>query len=275
MMRRILLVVCLLALPLAGFAQEVRQPRQKIELGNVTLRDGRVLEGAKLLGSGAARKLNIAHKGGIEQLPFEAFTPEFLEAHREHIENVRDEYIAEDGIRRKARSEQRRIESRRQADIRVAMIQAADREREVMERSKKDLADAERALKQREEAEARAAAFKAAELARSRDGIILEFLARGYDACDLTVRNVHDNPRRLDWRDLRARKTDGRLVIPVNCESTDERDRSLDIRSGEKRAFRIRFMGGNDDIEAITWSDGAQEVEPYRQSPKAPAMEAP
>lgn len=245
-------------------SEEVRRPRPKVELGNIMLRDGRVLIDARLLGSGSARKLNIAHSGGIEQVPFDAFSPEFLESHRDLIGAVRDEYLAETEIRQKGLAEIRRVESKKKADIRVAMIQAADREREAMERSRKDIAEAEKQLKEREEREAKRAAFKAAELARSHDGIILEHLQRYYDGCDLTVRNVHENPRRLDWRALRARKTDGRIVIPVNCESLDERDRSLDVRSGEKRTFRMRFLGGNDDVEAITWTDGEQEIERYR-----------
>lgn len=258
-----------LLLPALGFAQEVRHPRAKIELGDVTLRDGRVLQDAKLLGSGTWRKLNIAHRGGIEQVPVDAFTPEFVEAHKALIVETTDEYRAESEMRAKFRSEQIGAKIRAENDRKIAMIQAADRERQAMERSRKDIAAAEKQLKEREEREAKRAAFKAAELARSRDGLIFDFLSRYYDGCDLTIRNVHDNPRRLDWRELRARKSDGRVVIPVNCESLDERDRSLDIRSGEKRSFRIRFMGGNDDVEAIAWADGGQEIERYRPTPPA------
>lgn len=269
-MRRFVLLICLLALPLAGLAQ-VRQPRPKIELGDITLRDGRVLQGARLLGSGSSSRLNIAHKGGIEQVPIDAFGDDFIAAHGDLIKEARGEYLSESEIRAKAKSEQLLAENRKKTERKIAMMEAADREREAMQRSRRDIAEAEKQLKEREEREARIAAHKAAEFARSRDGLILDRFVGGFEGSTLTVRNVHDNPRRLDWRELRARRGDGREVIPVNCESTDERDRSLDIRSGQTRTFVLRWMGGNDDIQAITWADGRHVIERWKPVPKAVA----
>lgn len=259
-------------------AEEVRQPGPKIELGDITLRDGRVLKGARLLGSGTWRKLNIAHKGGIEQVWVDQFTPEFVEAHKAIFIEATAEYRSESEIRSKILAEQRREKSRREAERQAAMRQSAELDRQAMERTRKELAEAERQQKLREEAEARRAAFKAAELARSRDGVILDLFNRFSDGTYLVVHNAHDNPRRFDWRELRARKTDGRLVIPINCESPNERDRSLDIRSGEKRTFVVRWMGGNDDVEAITWADGGQEIswkQPSQKVEEGPIPTAP
>lgn len=259
-----------LMLPAMGFAQEVRQPRAKIELGDITLLDGRTLSNARLLGA-TEKALNIAHSQGIEQIERARFAQEFLETYKAEILATGSEYRDEAGLRRNERikarleAEATARERKRNAD------EIARLEKKAMADYEKREAAAAKLRQSKEAAEARRAEIRAAELARSRDGLLLDFLTRYYDGCALSVRNVHENPRRLDWRELRARKTDGRLVIPVNCESDDDRDRSLDIRSGEKRTFRIRFMGGNDDIEAVTWADGSQEIEPWKPAPKAPA----
>lgn len=258
-MRRILLVVCLLALPLAGLAQEVRQPRQKIELGDVTLADGRVLRNAKLL-SATSSGLNIAHAAGIEQIARKSFSPEFLAEHAAAIAAGSNEYKAEETLRRRHQQAKAAEETNRKIRQRQALAAGKQQEAQAQKDYQKLIAEVEREQARKAETEARIAAHKAAELARSHDGLIFDRFDRGFDGSTLVVRNVHDNPRRLDWRDLRARKADGRIVIPVNCESTDERDRSLDLRSGQTRTFVLRWMGGNDDVEAIIWADGSHEI---------------
>lgn len=247
-------------------AQEVREPRPKIELGDVTLSDGRILKNARLLGA-TDQTINVAHTSGIEQIPRNQFSQEFIDLHQTELGKLRKEYDAESSLRANQASLAKQKADEEKRRQRRAIAEAKRLEQIARAENDKHNAELDRERREEEKWQAHLAAQRAAELAQARDGVLLTHYNISGDTTMVTVRNVHENPRRLEWRELRGRTADGRFFAPVNCVSTDKNDRSWDLRSGQTRTFYLHWSG-EDNFAVLTWAEGGQELAKWQPAVK-------
>lgn len=97
----------------------------------------------------------------------------------------------------------------------------------------------------------------AAELALCRDAVRLAGFGfwPAKNAITLKVRNAGENPRRLEWRELRALTSDGRVLEPLDVVFQVSDRVSYDVDAGGERTFTIVFPSAT--IAAVSWNDRA------------------
>lgn len=246
------LILCCLLLALGPLlpAQQVYQGKARPVIERVELTDGRVLEQAQILGD-SAHTVTIRHGSRVEKIEKKLLPPPLAAQWPVDLARAaREESDARQAAARRAKDlEQaaRLAERVRQENIREAAESARRNAHLDAERAKKAADDAKLAADQR-------AVLDQLRL-RAREGVFLGAFGRvgGPDGVRVTVRNLDDGHRRLDWRQIRGLTADGKIVPATDVVFTLRERVSYDLSGGERRAFRLEFK--RHDIVALGWAD--------------------
>jgi len=252
---RFLIASLLLPLSLLAAEPAPRAPRKPVEIEDITLSDGRKLSEVAVV-SHTAHTITLRHDGTVEKISKDLL-PDFI-LRRWPVDPVlaaqEEKAIAQAEAKaaREAAAKIKRAEFRRKVAADEAAWQAKLAEQRRRDNPQSVVAKADPAEIARLQSEARAQ-----ELARSRDGVQLRGF--GYwparNAVTLTVANVADNYRSLDWRQLRAIATDGRVLEPLDVIFEVSESASYDVAHGKARSFTVVFPAAS--IAALSWSDRA------------------
>lgn len=226
---------------------EVRRPQKPVDVGDVTLTDGRVLAAAAVLGD-SAHTLTVRHGGRVEKIDKALLPPELLA--RWPVDPVRagaeERDRQEAAARRAAEIEQGRRNAEAIRRENIAEAQAA--------KGAADKATAEEDTRRRA-AEVRER-VRLAQLARAPGGLFLVHWIpdpmRLGDAV-VVLRNADTTPRAFDPRRLHGLRPDGSVLTAGDVVFTAADKVSLWLDPGAERRFTVRFAGAPTVI-ALAWS---------------------
>ena len=250
MVRHLLLCSWLFALCPSLTAAEVYQGKARPVISRIELTDGRVLEQAQILGD-SAYTVTVKHGRTVEKISKELLPPDLAAQWPvDRAKAAREEYDAQQAAARR--------EAERKKGAKIAERVRKEQIREAQDSLKRNAKlDEQRAKDEKKRAEELAERRTVMEQlrARSRDELFLGGFGRmaGPDGVRVTVRNVGDSDRRLDWRQLRALTADGAIVPAADVVFALKERASYDLATGESRAFRLDFK--RHDIVALGWAD--------------------
>lgn len=252
-MRRAVLFFALACSALAAEPQ-VRTPQKPVEVGTITLVSGRVLHDAAVVGD-TAETITIKHDGSVEKIAKAQLPAEILR--RWPVDPVR--LAKEEKARAQAEANAKLAAEnkikRAEFEKKVAADEAAYRAR-IADQFRRDNPPSPNTapLDPAAVAQARRDAI-AAELAQSRDSV--RILGFGFypakNALIVKLRNPGENDRQLEWRQLRALASDGRVLEPLDVVFNVSQRASYDIDHGAEREFTVVFPSAL--LAAVSWND--------------------
>lgn len=249
------LLVILLLIPLAALAAEpaVRSPKKLVEIENITLSDGRKFTDVAVV-SDTATTITLRHDGTVEKIE-KTLLPAYI-LRRWPIDEAQ---VAKD---KKAAEQKAQVEAllaekkKKSAESRAKWL--ADQEAVKEKRRQQWIKDNPQQAAPKHDAADLArlrAEARAQELALSRDGV--RVVGYGFvparNALSIRLKNADDKFHSLEWRQLRALSTDGRVLEPLDVVFSATDRVSYDLDQDKERTFTVVFPSAI--IAAVSWAD--------------------
>jgi hypothetical protein len=243
----LMLLLALLAGPLAAAEAGQAPLRLPADVGDVALSNGRVMRSVVVL-SQTGTAISVRHVGGLTKIEKQHLPPELLARFPINLEQAaREEQAAKEGLAR-------RVEQAQVAALWSFRppLGRATRKYAAIAQQPAPVAAAKNDLSSR-------VASPAEQLARAPKGLYITTWSNRLDGgIALTVANPTTSAQKINPHDLVALRLDNGRSVPggnLQFEVKERADQWVD--AGQRKTFRVMFPGG-DIIAAVAWTGSGE-----------------